>query len=206
MKSKKSRLALVGVLALAIGVTGGLLSGGAAAAKSNSGKSKTAKVSKTVNTVIPDRLPGATTKDGQLVVPLKVGGKFKGKVVAADGPSVTFQTTGDSANSATDVRVYLVSPKGRLTALNPDVGSFNGGQSIGPLTLSANSSTGICGNPPCDNPLSTLGRPFAGTAGDSYLAIYNGTQVQGTWKVIFLDTSNTKSSVVNTVKIAIPTA
>ena len=48
MKSKHSRLALAGVLALATSVTVGLVSGSAAEAKKKTTKSKTAVVSKTV--------------------------------------------------------------------------------------------------------------------------------------------------------------
>jgi hypothetical protein len=207
MKGKKSRLALVGVLALAISVTVGLASGSVADAKKKT-KNKTAVVSKTVNTAIPDHIAGGTARDGQLDVPLSVGKKFKGKVVGADGVSVTFQTTGDSANSASDLVVYVVSPKGRLVTLNPNIGNFQAGQSVGPLTLSPNSSVGLCAaaTPPCANPLQTLNRPFVGTAGDTGLANFHGTQVQGTWKVIFLDTANTKTSIVNSVKLAIASA
>jgi hypothetical protein len=207
MKSKRSRLALVGVLALAISATVGLVSASIADAK-KSKKNKAAVVSKTVNTAIPDRSTGGAALDGRLDVSLNVGKKFKGKVVGADGPSVTFQTTGDSATSAGDLTIYLVSPRGRLSQLNPDIGFFGVGQSIGPLTLTANSSIGLCtsASPPCPNPLATLNRPFAGTAQDSYLSIYHGQQVNGTWKLIFLDTANTKTSTVNSVKLSIPTA
>ena len=43
-------------------------------------------------------------------------------------------------------------------------------------------------------------------AGDTGLANFHGTQVQGTWKVIFEDQTGTKTSVVNSVKLAIATA
>jgi len=207
MKSKRSRLALVGVLALATSVTVGLASGSVADAKKKSTKSKKAVVSKTVNAAIPDKAPGATGKFGRLDVSLTVGKKFKGAVVAPDGPAVTFQTTGDSANAASDLQVWLVAPNGRSSRLNTDVGSF-GGQNIGPLTLTSNSSTGLCNSatPPCPDTFATLNRPFAGTALDSYLVIYNGAPVKGTWKLIFQDTTNTKTSIVNSVKLTIPTA
>jgi hypothetical protein len=205
MKSKRSRLAVVGALALAISVTVGLASGGVADAKTK--KSKKAVVSKTVNAIIPDHVGGGTPRDGVLEVPLSVGKKFKGKTVGADGVTVTFQTTGDSANSASDLSIYVVSPKGRLVTLNPNIGNF-GGQSIGPLTLGPNSPVGLCNQvtPPCANPLATLNRPFVGTAGDTGLANFHGTQVKGTWKVIFRDDTTTKTSTVNSVKLAISTA
>ena len=206
MKSKRSRLALMGVLALATSVTLSLASGSVADAKSKG--SKSAVVSTNVNAAIPDRAVGGTANFGQLVVPLKVGKKFKGKKVGADGVSVTFQTTGDALNAASDLRIYLVAPKGRLSLLNTDVGSFYNGESIGPLTLTPNSSVGICGSatPPCPDPLATLNRPFVGTAEDSYLSVFHGMQVQGTWKLIFQDTSNTKTSTVHTVKLSIAAA
>jgi hypothetical protein len=207
MNGKKSRLALMGVLALAISVTVGLVAGTAAEAKKKSTKTKTAVTSKTVNAAIPDHVGGATPRDGVLDVALPVGKKFKGKTVGADGVSVTFQTTGDSLTSAGDLAIYVVSPKGRLVAINPSLGSL-GGQSIGPLTLSPNSPVGLCNQatPPCANPLQTLNRPFVGTAGDTGLANFHGSQVQGTWKVIFEDQTGTKTSVVNSVKLAIATA
>ena len=168
MKSKHSRFALVGLLTLAISVTVGLVAGSVADAKKKSTKNKTAVVSKTVNAAIPDHVAGGTPRDGELDVPLSVGKKFKGKVVGADGVSVTFQTTGDSANSAGDLNIYVVSPKGRLVQPFPNLGTI-GGQSVGPLTLSPNSTVGICNaaTPPCANPLQTLNRPFVGTAGDT---------------------------------------
>ena len=207
MKSKHSRLALAGLLTVAISVTAGLVSGSVADAKKTSTKNKTAVVSKTVNAAIPDHIAGGNGRDGQIDVPLKVGKKFKGKVVGSDGVSVTFQTTGDSANSAGDLNIYVVSPKGRLVQLLPNIGAI-GGQSVGPLTLSPNSPVGICNAaaPPCANPLQTLNRPFVGTAGDTGLAQFHGVNVQGTWKLIFQDTTATKTSIVHSVKLAIATA
>jgi hypothetical protein len=206
MKGKKPRLALMGVLALAISVTVGLAAGTAAQAKKKK-STKTAVTSKTVNAAIPDHVGGANPRDGELDVALPVGKKFKGKTVGADGVSLTFQTTGDSPTSGGDLAIYVVSPKGRLVVINPSLGSL-GGQSIGPLTLSPNSPVGLCNQatPPCANPLQTLNRPFVGTAGDTGLANFHGTQVQGTWKVIFEDQTGTKTSVVNSVKLAIATA
>jgi hypothetical protein len=208
MKSKHSRLALLGVLALSISVTAGLISGSLAEAKKKTTKSKSAVVSKTVNAAIPDKAPGSSGPFGRLEVSLNVGKKFKGKVVGPAGPTVTFQTTGNSDNSADDLTVYLAAPKGPITLLSSDIGSPFNGRSIGPLTLTSRSTVGICASatPPCTNPQATLNRPFAGTASDSNLAIYNGTQVKGTWRMIFLDGTGTKTSIVNSVKLSIPTA
>jgi hypothetical protein len=205
MRRRRSRLAFIGVLALAVSVVAGLASGSVAEAKKK-GKGK-AVVSKTVNAAVPDKAPGASGVFGQLDVPLKVGKKFKGKVVAPDGPSVTFQTTGDSANAANDLSIWLIAPNGRMSQLGSDTGGL-GGQSIGPLTLTSDSARGVCNSatPPCTNPLATLNRPFAGTALDSYLVIYNGAPVTGTWHLIFQDTTNTKTSIVNLAKLSIPTA
>jgi hypothetical protein len=206
MKTKRSRLALTGVLALALSVTV-FTAVGADAAKKKKTKSGNVTITKVINQPIPDRA-APNGAFGRLDVPLQVGKKFKKRVVAADSVSVTFQTTGSAPNAAGDLEFWLQSPKGRTTSLFPDNGSI-GGQNVGPLTLTSNSPVGLCNDPtpPCDNPFQTLNRPFAGTVGDSYLAIYTGTRVAGEWRFIVLDTEdNGETSTLNSVRLQITTA
>ena len=204
MNSKRSRLPLVAILALALSVTGGLVSGGVAAAKKKRKKGgNIATVSKTVNTRIPDTPPGPISYYGRLDTTLHVGKRFKGRKVS--NLDVTFQTTGDSADAAVDLDIRLSAPNGRTSRLEPDNGSYADGQSIGPLTLTRNSSVGLCNSatPPCTAPFPTLNRPFAGTAGDSQLAIYNGVPMMGDWLFTVEDLENTRTSVLNSVKLTI---
>jgi hypothetical protein len=204
MKSKRSRLALVGILALALVVTGGLVSGSVAAAKKKRKKGgNIATVGKTVNTRIPDTPPGPISYYGRLDTTLHVGKRFKGRKVS--NLDVTFQTTGDSADAAVDLDIRLSAPNGRTSRLEPDNGAYADGQSIGPLTLTRNSNVGLCNSatPPCTAPFPTLNRPFAGTAGDSQLAIYNGVPMTGDWLFTVEDLENTRTSVLNSVKLTI---
>jgi hypothetical protein len=115
MKTRRSRLALVGVLALASCMAVGLVSGSVAdAKKKGKGKGKggsSVTVSRTTATTVPpsvDQPPGCTQFavpnpnpcTGPQIrsfvsVPLAVGKKAKGKVVSPDSVSVTFTLTGD---------------------------------------------------------------------------------------------------------------
>jgi hypothetical protein len=204
MKSKRSRLALVVFLALALSVTGGLVSGSVAAAKKKRKKGgNIATVGKTLNTRIPDMSPGPPTQYGRLDTKLHFGKRFKGRKVS--NLDVTFQTTGDSANAAADLDVKLSAPNGRTSWLEPDFGLFASGQSIGPLTLTRNSRVGLCNSPtpPCTAPFPTLNPPFAGTAGDSQLAIYKGVPMMGDWLFQVYDLENPRTSVLNSVKLTI---
>jgi hypothetical protein len=204
MKTKRSRLALVVFLALALSVTGGLVSGSVAAAKKKRKKGgNIATVGKTVNAPIPDTPPGPIHYYGRLDTTLHVGKRFKGRKVS--NLDVSFQTTGDSADAAVDLDVKLVAPNYRGIGLEPDNGVYADGQSIGPLTLTRNSNVGLCNSatPPCNAPFPTLDRPFAGTAGDSQLATFNGVPMMGDWRLIVEDLENTHTSVLNSVKLRI---
>jgi len=205
MKTKGSRLAFVFFLALALSVTGGLVSGGVASAKKNKGKkgSNIATVGKTVNAPIPDTPPGPIAYYGRLDTTLHVGKRFKGRKVS--NLEVTFQTTGDSADAAVDLGIKLVAPNNRSIGLEPDNGVFADGQSVGPLTLTRNSNVGLCNSatPPCTAPFPTLDRPFAGTAGDSQLATFNGAPMMGDWRLIVEDLENTHTSVLNSFELRI---
>jgi hypothetical protein len=205
MKRRRSRLALAGVMVLALSVTVGFAAGGVADAK----KKKPKKVSNTVtvtasNAAIPDRaaLP-VTAPFGKVDVPLTIGKKFKGRVVAADSVAVTVQTTGTAAGAPDDLEFRLINPKGRKVFLEGDLGDTTSSANLGPLTITPNSPVEPCSTPPCVNPDQTLVPPFAGTLGNSELALYTGTGVQGTWILRVFDDTPTKTSTLNKVTLQI---
>lgn len=201
MKAKRVAPIALGVLVLS--VTVGMTVGTAVAKK----KSNKATVTKNVNAVIPDRSAVAPTTFGRLEVTLPIGGKFKGRTVAADSVKVTVQASGTVANAADDLQFFIASPKGRTVRLLPDRGTL-GGQSIGPLTFSPNSSVGTCNLavPPCADPFQSLIRPFVGTVGDSSLGLFTGVGMKGNWKLTVLDDTTTKSSTLNSVKLEVTAA
>ena len=205
MKGKKSRLALMGVLALAISVTVGLVAGSVAEAKKKKKSSNVAQVSNNVPRTIPDRVPGAGNPYGRLDTTFNVGKKFKGRSVGS--LELTFQTTGDAANAAGDLQVDVIAPNGYRLPGNWWDNSI-GGQNIGPLTITPNSPVRTCdtATPPCSDPFQTLNRPFAGTVGDNTFQWFRGLPMRGTWTVVVTDQSATKTSVLNSVALKITAA
>jgi len=205
MKSKRSRLAIVGVLTLALTATVGLTAGDAAAKKKKKKSATVASVSNTTPRAIPDRPPGANTVEGRLDTVLTVGKKFKGKTVGT--LEVTFQTTGDSTDSASDIEIDITAPNGyRLPGDWWD--NSIGGQSIGPLTVTPNSPVRTCNSatPPCGDPFETLNRPFAGTVGDNTFQWFRGLPMRGNWTVTARDDSSAETSVLNSVALKITAA
>jgi hypothetical protein len=200
--SKRSRVALLGVMTVVLSVTVGLVSGSVAGAKKKKKISNVATVSKAVNVQVPDRTGGATGQYGRLDTVLTVGKKFKGRKV--ESVELTVQTTGDSADSAGDMQFDIIAPNGyRLPGDWWDNGL--GGQSIGPLTIGPNSPVRTCNTatPPCTNPFATLNRPFVGTVGDNTFAWLRGLPMRGDWTVATLDTGIGSTSIVNSVGLKI---
>jgi hypothetical protein len=187
MKSKGTRLALLGALALVLSVTLGLVSGGVAEAKKKSKRSFT--VAKTAPTVIPGA-PGPAVAVAK--IPIGTLGKKvgKGKVVSLNGVNVTSFFSG-SPGFADNVSAELIGPSGRTTGLtNPipnNVGGGNTETSSGPLTETPNSAINVCvpdtpaPPPPCTDPDSILGPPYAGTIGNEGLLNFSGSAATGTW-------------------------
>jgi hypothetical protein len=206
MTRKHSRLVLLGVMTVVLSVTVGLVSGSVADAKKK--KKKTANVASVSNATpraIPDATPGASGVDGRLDTVLTVGKKFKGRTVST--LELTFQTTGDVANAANDIRIDITAPNGyRLPGDWWDNGI--GGQSIGPLTITPNSPLRTCNSatPPCSDPFLTLNRPFAGTVGDNTFAWFRGLPMRGDWTITALDESNTRTSILNSVALKLTAA
>jgi hypothetical protein len=181
MNHKRSRFALAGLLALAICLTVGLVSGTAAEAKKKKNK-RSFTVSTAAAAVVPGH-PGP----GEAVVKVPIG---KGKVVSLNGLTATTQFTG-SPGFADNVSAVVQGPSGREAGLiNPvpnHVGGGNNETVSGPLTETPNSPFNVCvpdtpaPPPPCSDPDSILGPPYAGTVGNENLLNFSGSGVTGTW-------------------------
>ena len=189
MKSKRSRLALMGVMALTLSVTVGLVSGSVAdAKKKGGGKSrKSFTVANAAPTVVPPA-PSAT-QDAVAKIPIgTVGGRaVKGKVIGLNGVNVTTSFTG-AAGFASDVFAELIGPSGRtIDVINPIGNGANTETSSGPLLETPNSSVGPCvpsatpPPPPCSDPDDILGPPYAGAIGNIGLQLFAGSGPAGTW-------------------------
>jgi hypothetical protein len=211
MRTKRSRLALLGVSALAICVTVGLSVGAADAKKKGKKKgAKSVSVAKTTPTAIPPEVSPDLASATQ--VPLTVGKKAKGKEIAPDSIAVTFQLSGPPVTVPDDgnlghLNIKLTAPNGRTIFLNyPD---DHNASTLGPLTITANSPISECvpstspPPPPCSDPDQSLGPPYAGTIGDSFLGIFAGIRARGTWlfKVI---NDNPEAFTLGSVSLAIP--
>jgi hypothetical protein len=211
MNRSRSRLALLGVLALTLCVTVGLTAGAAGAAKKK-GKKKGAKqvtVSKTASTTIP---PASPTQNSLTSVPLVVGKKAKGKVVSGSAVKLTFSLTdpgftGTGDGDTGNLGIAVQSPSGRQVFIDyPDDENIG---AIGPVTISPDSPVVECvpsttpPPPPCTFPNATLGPPYAGTIGDVSLALFTGVAARGTWMVNVYNEIETKSFTLGPVSLNI---
>jgi hypothetical protein len=191
-KNKRTRLALVGALALALSVTVGLTATDVASAKKKAGG--TVDITKQVNLGIPDA--ASATSWGKLTSTFAVGGKkFKGTRIR--DVNATIQTTGATADSAGDLVFTLTSPNGT----NDWFFGFSGnGQNIGPLTLDDESVNAIQatyggGAPTPARDPTQLASPFAGTAqpfcfqafGACPLAALDNGPASGNWTLTAFD-------------------
>ena len=191
MRSKRSRIALMGVLALALSVTVGVVTGAEAAKKKKSNKASFSQT-KAVNVVIPDDV--AVGASVPVRTDINLGNKFKGKVVT--DVNVTVQTTGNIAGAAADLNAKLSAPNGRTIILFESVGDI----SIGPWKMDDDTRTQICDQvvpPACIDPDSTLNRPFAGTSNlndddDDVrpLSGFNGVGMKGNWTLSIYDAAD----------------
>jgi subtilisin-like proprotein convertase family protein len=215
-KSKRTRLALVGALALALSATVGLTASDvASAAKKKTKAGGTVDITKQVNQGIPDA--ASNTSWGKLTSTIQVGGKkFKGTRVR--DVNVTLQTTGAAANSASDVIFTLTSPNGTNDWF---FGFAGNGQNIGPLTLddeSVNAIQAAFGGgsavPPARDP-TQLASPFVGTAqpfcfqafGACPLAVLDNGPASGTWTLTAFDggPGGGNTSVLNLWRLVVQT-
>jgi hypothetical protein len=212
MKSKRSRLALMGVLALAISVTVGLVSGSVADAKKKSKGAKSFTISKTTPSVIP--LASASQPGVAKIAIGNVGGKkLKRKIISFDSVSVTTKWSGGSG-FAQELSAQLISPRGRTAGLiSPIPNNFFGSDTstaVGPTTETPDSSRNACTPstvpppPPCSDPDATLGPPYAGTIGNTNLQVYDGTHPQGTWFIKVFNFSTTIPANLDSVSVTSP--
>jgi subtilisin-like proprotein convertase family protein len=162
---------------------------------SDSKKTKKFAASETVNASIPD--DAATGPSTPAISQIKVPKKFKGKVI--EDLNVTgIQTTGLAPDAADELVMKLTAPSGRTNVLFRFVGG--GAASIGPLTLDDDTPISLGGdNAVCtDDPLRSLGPPYAGTAnkffvrdqGTGPLSTFDGVKVRGTWTLTAFDTGD----------------
>ena len=214
MKSKRSRLALIGVLAVAISVTVGLVSGSAAEAKKKKKKGpRSVTVSKTTPTPIPAAAAGGDVAS-TTIVPLTVGKKAKGKLVDWSSVTVTTTFTGSDDQALASVFSRLTAPNGRTEGLTGPLWNVLGppfNTISGPLTETPDSPVNACfpsAGHPCpagfsSDPEATLGPPYAGTVGNNVLAHFGGIPARGTWLVKVFNASDTKTDVLNSVSLTI---
>jgi subtilisin-like proprotein convertase family protein len=204
MKSKRSCLALVGVLALAVSLTMGLTVSGAAAAKKKKKAGGTVNITKAVNQQVPD---ATATTNGVLVSTIQVGGKkFKGTKVR--DVNVTLQATGSAGDAAEHLTARLTAPNGATTWL---FANSVLGQSFGPLTFDDESVNTIVtdANDPTDSTL--LPPPYAGTVqphcfsaqGGCTLSAMDNGPVSGTWTLRVVDNDATPplTSILNSWRL-----
>jgi hypothetical protein len=214
MKSKRSRLAIVGVLALAMTVTVGLVSGSVAEAKKKGAKSVTAVGA-------PIAIPVAASNNapaGVANVPLVVGKKAKGKVVGWDSVAITTTFTGSTNTALGSIFSELIAPNGRTVFLNAPV--FNtsanpgqGNQVAGPTTETPDSFVNPCfpstaPSQPCPggsgrDPDALLGPPYAGTIQNGALSHFGGVPARGTWTLRLFNTSTTTTATLNAASLFI---
>jgi hypothetical protein len=206
MKSKRSRFALMGALALVLSVTVGLVSGSVADAKKKKSK-RSFTITKTAPTVIPGA-PGP----GEVVVKVPIGtiGKkiAKGKVVSLNGVTATTTFTGSAGFASNIDEVDLIGPSGRVAFLRNPIGNGSNSETVsGPLTETPNSATNICipdtpaPPPPCTDPDSTLLPPYAGTIGNTSLLNFSGSAAVGTWFIKVFRGPGVDPITLGTVKV-----
>jgi hypothetical protein len=212
MKRKRSRLALIGVLALALCVAVGLMAGSAVGAKKK-GKKKSAKQVTATSTAVTN-IPPAPNGDqvSFTSIPLTVGKKAKGKLVSGSSVTVTFSITepgfaGAGTGDTGHLGLELTAPNGRSLFLtypdDHDVGA------IGPVTLSPNTPNEPCipntppPPPPCADPEDVVGPPYAGTLKDLDLAFFTGVPARGTWTFKVLNGLTADSFTVGPVSLRI---
>jgi subtilisin-like proprotein convertase family protein len=198
MQPKRSRLARLGVLALALCLGIGMTAGVAEAQKKKKKKKAggTAEITQTVGAPVPD---ATASLNGQLISTIDVAGK-KFKKTRVRDVDVTIQTIGNNAASAGDLYALLSSPNGTTVFL------FSGlsGSFIGPLTLSdqSNLAPGFTGGgclPGALDP-NTLCPPYQGTAQPGgVLAAMNDGPANGTWTLRVVDFDDTPPGVTSTL-------
>jgi hypothetical protein len=208
MKNKRSRLALFGVLALALSVTVGLTAGVAEAQKKKKRKGAkggqvtvTSNATHTVAAAIPIA-PGEEVA-GQTIVTLPTPNKkAKGKVVSPDSVTATYAISGVPSTPPTGGPGFVginLQHRGRETGLPTP---FDTGTTlIGKVTASPNSNVGFCTPdaapppPPCSDPANSCLRPYACTVQANQLTIFGLQKAKGAWIFRLLNFGSTNVTV-----------
>jgi hypothetical protein len=192
MKNKRSRLALLGVLALAISLTVGLTAGVAEAQKKGK-KGRKAKPVKVVDPATHILPPAVEIGDGervasQAIVTLNTPNKAtKGKAISPDSVTATYNISGvppaPPAFGGPGFVGINLQHRGREVGLPTP---FDGGTTlIGTVTASPNSNVAFCvpdaapPPPPCTDPAFSCQRPYACTVQANQLTVFGLTKAKG---------------------------
>lgn len=206
---KKSKRLSVATVVGCMALLGALVIGGTADAQKKKKKSSTVTATRTAPALIPQHAVGAPRT--LVPIPLTIGKKAKGKIVEAGGPQLTYTLTG-AAGELDEVAIRLTAPNGRTVGLlNP---ADNDDTVVGPITLTANSPFGVCNvdpadtppPPPCADPENVILAPYAGSVGDTSLALFNGIGAKGTWTLKLISFSTTQPATLVSARLAVPTA
>ncbi len=212
MKRKRARLAGIGILALVMSVTVGLVSGSVADAKKKKKKGgNTFTITKTTPTAIPLTPVGGDAPVIKVPIGSITSKKFNGKQISFKGISVTTTFTG-APGFASAVGALLIGPTGRTAGLgSPFPNHFTPAPSetsSGPTTETPNSPASPCvgitgppAHPPCPNPDSTLTSPYAGTIGNVALLALSGVSPKGTWFIRLSNGSTTTFATLNSITV-----
>jgi hypothetical protein len=203
VRSKRNRLALVGVLALALSVVVGVTASPAVA------KGKKKATEQATNVPIVDRVSDvAGTPNGVTDIVFNVGKKFKG--LKAERADLTLQITGTGlVNYLDDLQARLVSQQGRVVNLTIP-GAAGANEAFGPTKYTPNSPTQFCNSltTACADPDATLRPPYSGTVGNIALLSFYGGNVKGKWTLRIQDSDNSpgQTGVVNLAKLEVKVA
>jgi hypothetical protein len=208
------RLALAGLLALALVTVIGMTFGSSADAKKKKKGPSVYQATQSPNAAIPNN-PTTSIPSTPFVSTFTVGKKFKGKTVG-DVNVTGITTTGSGSGAANDLGFRITGPTGRAVTLIKVTGI--GDVSIGPLTLDDDTPVSICdqdpGNP-CSFYPNQLNRPFAGTANLEFLGVagtgplsaFDGLPMRGNWLLTVWDQSgNPTTSALNSWGLQITAA
>jgi subtilisin-like proprotein convertase family protein len=201
-------MALIGVIALALSVTGGL--GATADAAKKKGKANKARTFRSnAPQAIPDRAAGPTAPFGQLTSTINVGKVMKGKEIA--DIDVGFSATGP-ADRLDDLDVSLLAPNGARVFLAGDNGGTPGTTSYGTgncatgaTTFSDETANFISNDgPPALSPFEVFAPWAAVVQPQGYpLSILDGGRAKGTWRLVVFDVDDDAQLTLNCWKLTI---
>jgi hypothetical protein len=194
MRNKRSRLALFGMLALALSVTVGLSAGVADAKKKKGKKGGAVTVTDGASHLLPPAIPVGGPFEvvaSQTLVTLNTSNKkTKGKAISADSVTATYAISGTPVVAGADsggpgLVAIALQHRGRESGLPRP---FDGGTAlIGKVTVSPNTNVGFCAPvepappPPCPDPADSCLRPYTCTVQGTGLTIFSLMKSKGPW-------------------------